>query len=279
MKINASTFQPRSARITLPAFWLSVAILATGQDALFAFLKDTSFYWSESLLYKIYWLLFIPLTVFISLVARRFPVKHLLLRNLLIHALLAILTSLFQILLFSALIAILSEVILGYPFYFQGVLRKSLSEDFFTGILMYSLLILLANRFTEKRINRLPSAGVVSGADKNGKTTHLSIFLVKDGARTLRLATEKIDWIGSEDSYTVLHSAEGKWLYPESLTKLTEQLDLEKFLRIHRSCIVNIHRVKKVTSRLTGDYDVQLDDGTVLRMSRHYARKAKGVLI
>lgn len=108
---------------------------------------------------------------------------------------------------------------------------------------------------------------------------YLSALLVKDGAKTVRLEADSLDWIGSEDSYTVLHGVEGKWLYSESLTRLEKQLNPEDFVRIHRSCIVNIHRVQKVTSRLTGDYDVQLLDGTMLRLSRHYVRKVKGRLL
>ncbi|MPR32925.1 LytR/AlgR family response regulator transcription factor [Salmonirosea aquatica] len=279
MKITAFTFQHRPARIILPVFWLGVAVLATGQDALFAFLKDTSFYWSESLLYKVYWLLFIPLTVFIGLVARRFPVERLLARNLLTHALLAVSTSLIQILLFSALMAVLSEVVLGYPFPFQGVLRKSLAEDFFTGIVMYCLLLLLTSRFTEKHPHQLPPVGVGNQSNQDSGVEYLSVFLVKDGAKTLRLAVESIDWIGSEDSYTVLHRGSQKWLYSESLTRLENQLNPDDFIRIHRSCIVNIHRVRQATSRLTGDYDVYLDNGATVRLSRHYVKAARGRLI
>lgn len=272
-------FQRRLSNLNLHAFWLGVAVLATGQDALFAVLKNTSFYWSESLLYKVYWLLFIPLTVIVSGVARQFPIKKVLSPNSLKHALLAVSTSLIQILVFSTLVAILSEIVLGYPFHFTGVLRKSLAEDFFTGVLMYGLLLMLAHRFVEKKAGPLPAEDIGKGKEENGEFDFLGVLLIKDGTRTQNIPTESIDWIGSEDSYTVLHRGNQRWLYSESLSKMEERLNPADFIRIHRSCIVNRHRVQKITSRLTGDYDVSLADGTILRLSRHYVQKAKGRIL
>jgi hypothetical protein len=266
-------------RLYLYAFWLGVAALATGQDALFALLKDTSFYWSESLLYKVYWLLFIPLTIFVGWAARWLPIKKILSQNFLIHALLAISTSLIQIVVFATLIAILSEVLLGYPFHFLGVLRKSLAEDFFTGMLMYGLLLVVGQRIVEKSAESIPDE-VLEGLTKSDqKIEYLSVLLVKDGAKIQRIPLTTIDWIGSEDSYTVLHRGNQKWLYSESLAGLEKQLNPVEFVRIHRSCIVNAARVRQVKSRLTGDYDVQLDNEVIVRLSRHYAQKAKGRLL
>lgn len=279
MRSTAHPFQSRPTTLHLYAFWLLVAALATGQDVLFALLKNTSFYWSESLLYKVYWLLFIPLTFFVGWVARRFAVKKILSRNFLIHALLAASTSVVQLIVFAASMAVLSEVLLGYPFPFTGVLRKSLAEDFFTGMLMYGLLLVVAQRFVVKTAEQLPDEALGDLIKSDQNSTYLSVLLVKDGAKTQRIPLATIDWIGSEDSYTVLHRGNQKWLYSESLAGLEKQLNPAEFVRIHRSCIVNVSRVRQVTSRLTGDYDVQLDNEVIVRLSRHYAQKAKGRLI
>lgn len=267
----------RRNMLRLYGAWLAVATLAIGQDAWFAFLKDTSFYWGESLLYKVYWLLFIPQTLLVAYLTNKWPIQPRFFENGWKHLLLAPLTSLAQVLVFSALVAGLSRPLLGYAFRFGGVLQKSLAEDFFIGILMYGLLLLVFNRFLEKNHAQKGAADILP--KQKTKPEYLTMLLVKDGAKTLRISTETLDWIGSEDSYTVLHRTEGKWLYSESLTKLEDQLNPEDFARIHRSSIVNIHRVQKVTSRLTGDYDVLLLNGTMLRLSRHYAHKVKGRLL
>ncbi len=263
------------SRLYYTVGWGAVALLAVGQDAWFAFLKDTSFYWSESILYKIYWLLFIPQTSLVAHLAKKWPVIHFR-QNALKHVAVAFSSSLAQVLIFSGLMTVLSGLLLGYTFRFEGVLRKSLSEDLFVGILTYGLLLLVFNRFSEKdkKVEVKRTSPI-----KATTPEYLTTFLVKEGTRTIRLTTDTIDWIGSEDSYTVLHGVEGKWLYSESLSKLEKQLNPEDFVRIHRSSIVNIRQVQKVTSRRTGDYDVQLADGTLMRLSRHYAGKVKGRLI
>lgn len=279
MKIETISSNSQLFRLRLFAFWITIAALATGQDALFAFLKNTSFYWSESLLYKVYWLLYIPLTIFVGLLVRSFPVGSIFSRNFLTHALLAVMTSLVQVLAFAASMAILSEVLLGYPFHFTGVLRKSLAEDFFTGILMYGLLAMLAHRFQGEMADLLPVDEVGDGVKPNREVDYPAVFLVKNGAKIQRIPVSTIDWIGSEDSYTVLHQGNQKWLYSESLSSLEARLNPADFVRIHRSCIVNIPRVRQVTSRLTGDYDVQLDNGSTVRLSRHYVESVRGRLL
>lgn len=269
----------RRNMLRLYGAWLGVGLLAIGQDAWFAFLKDTSFYWGESLLYKVYWLLFIPQTLLVAYLTNKWPIQSRFLKNGWKHFAASFLSSLAQVLVFSGLVAGLSQPLLGYAFRFKGVLQKSLAEDFFTGILMYGLLLLVFNRFSENNEGLNKRVAAENLPKQQAKTTYLAALLVKEGAKTLRIQADSLDWIGSEDSYTVLHRAEGKWLYSESLTKLEKQLNPEDFVRIHRSSIVNVHRVRKVTSRLTGDYDVQLTNGTMLRLSRHYAHKVKGRLL
>ena len=261
------------------AFWFVIATLATGQDALFAWLKDTSFYWSESLLYKVYWLLFIPLTFLVNLAVKKWPSDRIISVNSAKHLVTALLLSLTQIIVFSLLMAVMSEVLLGYSFPFTGVLRKSLAEDFFTGLLMYSLLLLLLNRSPRYGATNRPALGLGTAKSETIKPDYLTVFLIKEGARSQRIPVATIDWLGSEDSYTVLHRGNQKWLYSESLSSLETQLNPADFIRIHRSCLVNVHRVRHVTSRLTGDYDVHLDSGQTVRLSRHYVQKAKGRLL
>jgi two-component system LytT family response regulator len=55
-----------------------------------------------------------------------------------------------------------------------------------------------------------------------------------------------------------------------TLTDLERQLDASRFRRIHRTTLVNIDRVREIRSDPSGDSDVLLDSGTVLRMSRRF---------
>ncbi len=124
MEIGTVSSQSRLSNMNFFAFLLLVAALATGQDALFAFLKNTSFYWSESLLYKMYWLLFIPQTMLVAKALEKWPIEKKSSDGNWMHVLLAPLSSLIQILVFSALMDVLSAFFLGHSFQFSGVLRK-----------------------------------------------------------------------------------------------------------------------------------------------------------
>jgi DNA-binding LytR/AlgR family response regulator len=59
------------------------------------------------------------------------------------------------------------------------------------------------------------------------------------------------------------------------LKSLENQLDKKQFIRIHKSHIINLQKIISYQSRQNGDYDVTLSDGTVLRVSRNYAKDFK----
>lgn len=88
---------------------------------------------------------------------------------------------------------------------------------------------------------------------------------------TLVLAKD-ILYIQTADPYIALHTAERKYLLSQSLAAIMAQLD-PGFVRVHRSAIINLHALRKWTSRGNGDYDLHMADGTVLRLSRNYLRQ------
>ena len=79
---------------------------------------------------------------------------------------------------------------------------------------------------------------------------------------------EEIDWIEAADYYVNLHSGTKTHLLRETMSDLENKLDPAKFLRIHRSAIVNLHRVKEVQTRTGGEYVAVMKDGTPLKLSR-----------
>jgi two-component system LytT family response regulator len=99
------------------------------------------------------------------------------------------------------------------------------------------------------------------------QTTRL---LVKDGERMFFVPIEKIDWLEAEGNYVRLHCGREAHLVRATLSGMEEQLDAQRFTRIHRSTIVNLDRVKEVRPWFAGDYLVKLHDGAELRLSRRY---------
>jgi two-component system LytT family response regulator len=98
-------------------------------------------------------------------------------------------------------------------------------------------------------------------------------LLVKSEGRSRFLRVRDIDWIESQKNDVVLHVGPAAHLYHLSTSGIEARLDPARFLRIHRSTIVNIERIKDLYPLFNGDYGVTLKDGTTLTMSSTYRRR------
>ena len=96
----------------------------------------------------------------------------------------------------------------------------------------------------------------------------LERIAVRDSGRILLLRTSDIDWIEADDYYVQLHVRGRSHLLRERMHLLEARLDPRRFVRIHRSTIVNIDRVKELQPFFHGEYHLLLEDGTRLRLSR-----------
>ncbi len=114
-----------------------------------------------------------------------------------------------------------------------------------------------------------PAAGA-AGAGAGGTSRHASRILVKHDGRMFFVKTSDIDWIEADRNYVRLHVGKVTHTIRERISHLEETLDPRVFARIHRSTIVNLNRVREMQQWFSGDYVVLLDDGTRLRLSRHY---------
>lgn len=102
----------------------------------------------------------------------------------------------------------------------------------------------------------------------SGKKGYLKRLMVKLANRVILLNVDEIDWIEADGNYAKLHVAKKSHLLREKMNDLESQLDPDKFVRIHRSIIVNLTRIKEMHPHFNGDYIVVLDDGRQLRLSR-----------
>ena len=119
-----------------------------------------------------------------------------------------------------------------------------------------------------------PEARVENNGNGVGTaTTHGrygSRILVKQDGRMYFVKTTEIDWIEADRNYVRLHVGKTAHTIRERISHLEETLDPRLFARIHRSTIVNLNRVREMQQLFSGDYVVMLEDGTKLRLSRHY---------
>jgi two-component system, LytTR family, response regulator len=102
--------------------------------------------------------------------------------------------------------------------------------------------------------------------------------VIRSAGRIYFLKVAEIDWVEGTSNYLSLHSASGTHLIRETMGNFHARLDPQKFLRIHRSTIVNIERVKDIRPLFKGEYVVTLTSGARLKSSRGYRRELQRLL-
>jgi two-component system LytT family response regulator len=106
----------------------------------------------------------------------------------------------------------------------------------------------------------------------------LERLAVKSGGRIVIVAVEDVDWIEAADNYVRLHAGRQEHLLHTSLGGLAARLDPRSFLRIHRSTVVNVKRIRELHPLFHGEYRVVLADGTTLSSGRRYRSTLEGLL-
>ena len=103
-------------------------------------------------------------------------------------------------------------------------------------------------------------------------------ILLKSSGEIFFLKPGEIDWIEAEGDYMKFHVSGRAHLMRETMARLEARLDPGQFVRIHRSTIVNLDRVRKLSPSFAGEYAVVLHDGTKLRLSRGYHERIATLL-
>lgn len=99
-------------------------------------------------------------------------------------------------------------------------------------------------------------------------STYLSRIAVKDGNRTIFVKVGDIDYLESAANYVVLHSGAANYILRETLTHLETRLPSGKFLRVNRSVIVNLEKVREVRTATGGEHVIVLQDGKKFILAR-----------
>ncbi len=94
--------------------------------------------------------------------------------------------------------------------------------------------------------------------------------VVKTAGRIFFLSVEEIDWVEAADNYVRVHAGRDSHLLRETMNSLEKRLDPALFLRVHRSSIVNVRRIKELHTLFRGEYEIILQDGTRLSTGRGY---------
>src|SRR2546423_2444536 len=102
---------------------------------------------------------------------------------------------------------------------------------------------------------------------------YLDRIIIRADGRISFLHTREIDWLEADDKYVHLHTGKGRRMVRQTLAAMESQLDPKRFLRVHRSAMVNVDRIKELQPLFNGEHSLVLEDGTRLTLSRKYKDK------
>ncbi len=95
-------------------------------------------------------------------------------------------------------------------------------------------------------------------------------LVVKEHGRIRFLDVDAVEWFESADNYVKVRIGSGEHLVRTTLQRLESRLDPARFIRVHRRIIVNLDRVREGRLGVRGDYELVLQDGTVLPVGRRF---------
>ncbi|HTS78728.1 MAG TPA: protein kinase [Bryobacteraceae bacterium] len=106
----------------------------------------------------------------------------------------------------------------------------------------------------------------------------LERIVVKDGTKVHIIPIDRLDYVEAQDDYIALHSEKKNYLKQQTISSIEAQLDTKKFVRIHRSYIVNLERIARIEPYTKDSRVAVLTDGSQLPVSRSGHAKLKSLL-
>jgi two-component system, LytTR family, response regulator len=126
------------------------------------------------------------------------------------------------------------------------------------------------DRLRAERVDALTARLEALLGSRTKEPRTLRRLAVRDRDRIRYVAVEDVDWFEAEGNYVRIHRGGETHLIRNTLTGLMDRLDPSRFVRIHRSTVVNVDRVVEVQPWAGGDYIAILHDKRTLKVSRNY---------
>jgi two-component system LytT family response regulator len=108
--------------------------------------------------------------------------------------------------------------------------------------------------------------------------SYVKRLAVQSAGKTVFVNVEDVDWIQAAENYVELHAGRASYLLHVTMNTLEKSLDPEIFLRIHRSIIVNLVRIKNLQPGAHGEYVITLRDGARLQSGRTYSSRLRALV-
>lgn len=263
MAKSGTFFKFRKARIKTTLKFLAILLVILFatilQDYLQARYQSYSFYFSESLLFNLYWALIIPVTFLLRYGFRKSKILFRISSKWANRSLFVLVATILHLFLFALLVFSVSGLFYDHTFGFWENLVYSVSNDLYKYLLIYSAISLIPNQ---------PS----QNSEVQNLSKHLDFLLLQTANRKEKVHMDSILYISSATPYVEFFTEEKKYLQQGSLKFFSKKLDPLVFVRIHKTSLVNVSKVDSIKSRGNGDYDLILSNGQKLRLSRNYLR-------
>jgi len=253
----------------LASMLLLLVALTLLQDYLRSVVQHSAFYFSESFLFSSFWWLLMPglYTQYLYIQYNKQPTFFTWLKMM-------ILPATIHMMLYPALVWVLSALFYDHVFAYTQTLRFALSEYTYLLLLMYSIPMAIFHFYTNRKVIAQANS-IITNPDSS--PAWLQSILVSEGYTRKNIAVEAISHMTANPPYINIYIGSQKSLHAGTLRSIASQLDPCIFIRVHRSAIVNIHQVVSYTTRLNGDYDLHMKNNSTLRVSRNYAAAFKSL--
>jgi hypothetical protein len=198
------------------------------------------------------------------------------LRNILILAVLVVPFSLVHTLGMAALRLLWFSGIMGEAYKFPLTFDR-FAYEFAKDVVSYGMLnvgvVVLGRVF---RSPPAPAAVPVEAAPAGSIPERFAVR--QRGGREVMVEVADIDWVEASGNYAILHVGGDTFEIRSSLSKLEGELDPKRFVRVHKSYVVNVARIAEVTPWVSGDWRIRLQDGAEVNLSRRYRQRFEALV-
>lgn len=155
-------------------------------------------------------------------------------------------------------------------------LLKPFDRERFSKTLARARQRILSNNTNEisKKLNNI----FLTFSQNKPEEKYLTKFVIKSAGKISFINADEINYIEADGNYLTLHTANNKSLYRDTITNISEKLNPEIFIRIHRSYTVKIENIKEMQSHFNSEYIITLKDNTKLKSGRSYKSEIEKLL-
>lgn len=250
----------RKLLFVLSGVFLFIVGLTILQDFLESKRYSYTFYFNESILFKIIWFLFIPI---LAVLYKK--MKGETLDSYGKTAVFIVSPIVFHFFILPFVAVVFSVLFYEGRYDLYKFFSYTLAHDLYKLVIVYTGFVVGYKYFS----NRTPNMYITASKPA------LNTIVINNGKENVVVNVEDITQITSDTPYITIHLKDKKYLHSETLKSICSELDKSVFVRVHKSTVVNITKVSSFKSRLNGDYDLQLENGDLLRLSRTYAADFK----